>query len=171
MTSLEIARQMAVYSYVNPKDDINDIAMHAGYAPVAVINALHAGSRENIFTTTRDKDGFKSISVSTEQYEDIAKTPLNFGEDIAKACDVIEECVENVNRNEGDITRDQMLLWTQLPPVAFEVCVQALVGSGRIATYKLQNPKDKKSVYTFLTLPKNADKLWGTKQVKGGKLL
>ena len=67
------------------------------------------------------------------------------------------------NRRETDMTIDELgVLLGGTPELHIKM---AIATSPLLATYELTAPKDKKSVYTFVSLKENADKQWGKKQL------
>lgn len=169
MLSTELARLIAVYSYNNNVKSINGeggIAAALGLPALAIINALYAGERYDIFSVKRKKDGFDKIAVSDEQFATIIKNEYSFGTQFIDLYKAIEELIRNVNSREGDLNRDQLLLWTGgVSPAVFDTVLYILVEKGDIVSYDITDSKDKHSTYTFLTLAENAGKKWGLKQL------
>lgn len=168
-TSLQLARQIAVYSYKNKVKAINGeggLAASVGLPPIFIINALYAGEKAELFTVVRKKGGIEKINVTDEQYESIAKIASNFGDDVEVIVRHAEELVVNFNSVEEDIVRDQLaLFFGGVPPVVFEAAMECLPNEG-IVTYDITDSLDKKSVYTFLTHADNLEHKWGLKQLK-----
>lgn len=169
ISSTQLARMIVVYSHVSKTKSINGtngIAEALGMSPLMTINALNRGEKLGLFTIKRKKDGMDSIQFTDEQYDSIVLDPSNFGEDFLDFCEAIIEAVQNANSHENDMSRDQLMLWSGASPFLFTVAAHVLVESGTLAEYSITDSKDKKTSYSFLSLPENASKKWGKKQFK-----
>lgn len=78
---LELARQMAVFSYIDGTKNVGSIAQLSGLSGLIVTNAVFAGEKAGLFTVKRDKHKtIEKIEVSDEQFAEIVVTRGNFGE-------------------------------------------------------------------------------------------
>ena len=169
ISSLQLARVMAVYSYDTGTKKLNGvegIAAKTGVTPLLVINAVNKGEQQGLFTVKRTKGGIDSISVSSDQFDSIAPIASNFGEELFDYCEAVLEFVQNANSRESDISRDQLDLWSGVSPAAFNTALRILIDGGSLAQYQLGAKNDSKTSYKFLTLPENLGKKWGSKQLK-----
>lgn len=171
ITSLELARQLAIYSYNTKTKDVNSIAEAAGFPPIYLITAIYEGGDKGLFTVKQDKKGLlEKIEVSDEQYEDIAISELSiYGEEFKDIAEKAIEAISWVNKEEKDLNKDVLQAWFHVSPFVWENLMVYLLHSGRIHAYTITDSKDKKSTYTFLTLPENKRNLWGHKQFLSSK--
>lgn len=172
MLSSELARLIAVYSYNSGVKSINGeggLAAAVGLPPLAIINALHFGEKNGVFSVKRNKGGFDKVLVSDEQFASLIISKYSFGTQFIELVNSFEELVLNLNSHEQDVVRDQLLLWTGgVSTAVFDTAIHTLTNSGEYVTYDITDKNDKKSTYTFITHAENADKRWGLKQL-GGK--
>ena len=78
----------------------------------------------------------------------------------------LELYVADANSRESDITTDQLALSAGMRD---DTLIRlAVFKSSKLASYELSPVKDKKTVYTFVTLADNLDHKWGERQI-GGK--
>lgn len=170
ITSLELARQLAIYSYNTKTKDVSSIAEAAGFPPIYLITAIYEGGDKGLFTVKQDKKGFlEKIEVSDEQYADLAVGSPIYGEEFNEIAEKAIEAITWVNKEEKDLNKDTLQAWIHVSPFVWENLMVYLIESGRIHTYTITDSKDKKSTYTFLTRIENKDKLWGHKQFKKSK--
>jgi len=166
ITSLQLARLIAVYSKVTKTKDANSIAGAIGLAPLYIINAYYEGEKSGLFTLKRDKTGIKSVNVSAEQYDSIALTPSNFGEDFVEISNSIVELMTHLNARKSDLSRDQLMLWSGASPFMMETVLHVAVESEVLAQYEIKDKNDQKSVYKFITLFENREERFGKSQFK-----
>lgn len=165
-TSKEIAMQIALMHEKYPKDTVNQLAERLMYSPLFVINALEEGERLGLFTRTKKNDKIK------------AEQPLNysmlvgseFGSENARIQDEILSVISSANLDQMDVESGTLDLWTRgIRPSEVEIAIHLLEKGGSISSYTMEDPKDKKSEYTFYTLRVNEGKEWGLKQFKSTK--
>ena len=161
-----IANEIAIAREVLGTNNVSTIAEELRYTPVLMINALHAGVRAG-----KLKYDEKRGTVDIQEEVEVEKLALS--EDFYDAgnginlMEEIEQLILNVNQSEKDVSAEELMTWlpgstdTKIKMIAFT--------SGKLTTYELTDPKDKKSTYTFLTLKENADKQYGKKQFKKKK--
>lgn len=167
ITSEQLARQIAVYSVLSKTKKVSSIAEAIGLSPLQVTNAIFAGEKHGFFTVKRDKrQTIDKIEVSTEQFDDIALIPSNFGEAVENLCGQIVEFVENRNAVERDVEETTVIMLARVPDVMITVALEVVKNSGAVHVYQYTDPLDKDSVYTYLTLPENKDKGWHKKDFK-----
>jgi len=170
ITSEQLARQMAVYSYVTKTKNVTSIAQAVGLTPLQITNAVFAGERLDLFTVKRDKKQvIEKIEVSDRQYAEIALTPYNFGEAVANLVESIYEFVVNRNSVEHDVEEGSVIALSRTPDVMITVALEVLKNSKRVYVYDYGDPLDKESIYTFFTLPENKDKAWCHKDFRTTK--
>lgn len=106
----------------------------------------------------------------------------NFGELVEHLMTELPYCVGKINANEADI-EDEYLgsMWTAgFPAQDVAIAIKRLIETKQLASYEVKNETHIKpnreerrkgaeektivDVYTFYTLPENADKRWGEKQ-------
>jgi hypothetical protein len=161
ITSEQLARQMAVFSYVTKTKNVGSIAQLVGLSPLQITNAVFAGDRLGLFTVVRDKKKtIDKIEVSDKQYDEIALVPSNFGEAVENLVESIYEFVRNRNSVERDVEEGSVMMLARVPDVMWTVASEIVKSSGVIRTYEYADALDKKSIYTYFTLPENKDKLW-----------
>lgn len=156
----KIANELIIASKLMKTNVVSEIASEIGYQPILILNALFAGERSGKFVYVKKKD---IIKVS----EDVELEHLVITDGLAEAREIIEEFITNENGLEVDMTIDELRSFIpSLPEVHLKV---AVFTSKFLTTYELSDPKDKESVYEFVTLKENADKQWGTKQFDESK--
>lgn len=158
---LELARQMAVFSYIDGTKNVGSIAQLSGLSGLIVTNAVFAGEKAGLFTVKRDKHKtIEKIEVSDEQFAEIVVTRGNFGEAVDNLLDEIVTFVNDRNSVERDAELYSLQLLARAPELMFFVAVEIFKTLEGYTTYDFADPKDKKSVYTFLTRTENVDKKW-----------
>jgi len=161
ITSEQLARQMAVFSYVTKTKNVGSIAQSVGLSPLQITNAVFVGERMGLFTVVRDKKKtIDKIEVSDEQYADIALIPANFGEAVENLVASILDFVSNRNSVERDVEEGSVMMLARVPDVVWTVASELVKNSGLVHVYEYADQLDKESVYTYFTLPENKDKLW-----------
>lgn len=159
--SSQLARQMAVFSYTDGTKNVGSIAQLSGLSALLVTNAIFEGERLGLFTVQRDKHKtIEKINVSDEQFEGIAITKGNFGEAVDNLVDEICAFVRDRNSVERDAELYSLQLLARAPELMFSTAIEIIRRMDDITIYDFADPKDKKSVYTFLTLTENKDKGW-----------
>lgn len=161
ITSTELARQMAVYSYVTKTKKVSSIADMTGLSPLQVTNAVFSGERLNLFTVKRDKRlTIDKIDVLSGQYHSIALVGSNFGEAVENLSEQIIEFISNRNSVHRDVEEGTLLFLARVPDVMFTVALEVVKASKRVHVYQYSDPLDKKSIYTYYTLTENKDNGW-----------
>lgn len=154
----QILDQIVKAHKLHPDWTISRIASELGYSPLFIIEALHLGEEHGDFKRDEEKD----MLVDVQWLDRVSSS---------EQLDSIYESVHNVvsyfNAKEMDIEEGLMWQWLNgVRPLMIEFTIDDLVMGGKIVKYDLTDPKDEKSVYTFLTLPENKDKQYGRKQFK-----
>lgn len=153
----QIANEIIIASTLLKSNNVQFIAESLGYKPMLIITALFRGVEVGKFEYDQKK-GIIKIS------PDVDVNSLSVTEGMNELTGLIEDFVTYRNAEEKDDTIGD--LWAFLggtPELHVQIAVHA---SPKLATYELIDPKDKESVYTFVTLKDNADKLWGQKAFK-----
>lgn len=162
-TTKQIAYQLAILHKMYPKNTIDELAAHLMLSPIFVINALKEGERLELFTRKKGSDVIKGST-------DIDYDELELGAEISRLNNEIVRVVAEANETKEDVEAKTLEFWCRgINPMALEMAVHVLTTIGVIASYELSDPKDKKSVYTFLTIGGNEKKQWGAKQFKNIK--
>lgn len=168
ISSLELARQLAIYSYKTKTKDIGSIAEAAGFPAIYMMNALYEGEDKGLFTIKRTKkDLFEKLEVTDEQYDDIAKGTLStYGDEFKEIADKALEIISWLNKEEKALNIDIFHAWVGVTPFVWENLMTYLLESGLVYQHKITDSKDSRSTYYFLTLMENKDKSWHLKQFK-----
>lgn len=154
----QIRDQIVKANKLHPDWTISRIASELGYSPLFIIEALHLGEIEGDFKRDEEKDTL----VDVQWPERVSSSEL-----LDDLYESIHKVVGYFNAKEMDIEEGLMWQWLNgVRPLMIEFTIDDLVMGDKIAKYDLTDPKDEKSVYTFLTLPENKDKQWGRKQFK-----
>lgn len=153
----QIANEMVIASLVEHTNNVSKLASELGYKPILIMNALYKGELFKKFKYDSKKD---IITIS----EDLEVEKLAVTESLSDLRAQVEEFIGNMNALEKDMTVDELRMFIPGTP---ELHVRmSIYTSEKLVTYDLKDPKDKKSVYTFVTLKENADKQYGKKQFK-----
>ena len=81
---------------------------------------------------------------------------------MAELVGLTEQFMRYMNAEEKDMSTAELVMWLGgVPELHIKM---AVLLSDKLTTYEYTPPKDKKSVYTFITLKVNAEKQWGKKQ-------
>jgi len=161
MNSEQTANILAFYSYYNPKENVDAIAMDFKIPAALIINALYYGERVGIFTAKKEGPQYKEIVVPV-----VPDDTSDFGPDFDRVKSNILEVITNLNSDEEDITDDNLFIWLGVPLVVSKSALQLLLNEGKLTKYWIVDPKDPKSKYNFYTLTENKDKFFGKKQFK-----
>lgn len=153
----DIANEIMIASHLLHTNNLSRIAEATGHRPILVINAMYAAKRSGKFDYNKKTD---TIKIS----EDVEFDSLSVTEGMREFADVIEEYITNLNAEEKDVSTDELRMVLGMPP-EFQLDL-AVFAAKKLATYTHADPKDKKSVYTFVTLRENLDKKFGLKQFK-----
>jgi hypothetical protein len=90
-----------------------------------------------------------------------------FGDVLYSLKHMIEYGFKKMAENETDMEEFGFNSWTEgYASHDIAIATMLLIAEGKLATYRLQDPKDLKSIYLYYTLPENRDKLWGRTQFK-----
>lgn len=164
----QIGNEMIVASMVMHTNNVDRIAAVLMYSPVLIINALYAAEDAG---KIKYNEKAKTFSI----YEDVEPSTLSITEHFLgnePEIDVKEEIVQlirNLNKDEKDMSAEELSTW--IPGSTAERFKIFAYVTPELAMYEIADPKDKQSVYTFLTLKGNEDKLWGKKQFDSKKSL
>lgn len=158
-----VARQIALVKQLHPEWTISEIARYIYLPQVFIINGLYKGVDMELFTWDRKKDQIELTS--TDWYGG-----CTLGTDIDALAEAFLTLVQYNNNREEDIALDKLASWcTGINPMGQELAVFKLGIQKKLTSYKLIDPKDKKSEYEFITLPENLEHQWGWKQFRSGK--
>jgi hypothetical protein len=163
-----IGNEMIVASLVLHTNSVDRIAGELQYNPVLVINALYRAEDQG-------KVKYDSKTKTFSIYEEvdvpnlaITENFLGHEEDI-DVNEQIAQLIRNLNQDETDMSVEELVSWIPgSAPIKFKVFAYV---HPELATYELTDPKDSKSVYTFVTLKENLGKNWGAKQFKAKSLV
>lgn len=151
-----IANEIILASLELHTNNISKIATELGYQPILIMNGLFAGEKAGKFVYDKKHDLIKNIS------EDLIIDQLSITEGLTESMEQIELFMEAENSIEVDLTIDEIRKFIPMfPELHMRIALRV---NRKLVTYDLADPKDAKSVYTFITLKENADKLWGKKQ-------
>jgi hypothetical protein len=151
----QIANEMLIASHLLKTNNVSRIAEGLGYRPILIINALYRARESGKLTYDKKKD---IITAS----EDVEIENLAVTEGMNELIEQIEVLAQFLAGEEKDMSIPEMqLLLGGTPELHIKLAVYA---SPRLTTYEIADPKDKKSVYTFVTLKENAAHKWGQKQ-------
>lgn len=158
----ELALQLAVLAKLHPEFTISELAAALGWAPLFIINALEEGIAMGMFTTDPEKD---TLSLSGDP---VLRSMQDLGKEIERLADEILYKVASANKAKQDVSHEQ-LQWSWLkgvPLAHLELAVELLTYPGILESYKMSDPYDEESVYTFYSLKGNVANKWGSKQFK-----
>lgn len=161
-----IDNEILIAGHVMHTNNVEAIAAELNYSPLLIINALYSAERAGKIAFDRKHKTF-TVSEGVE-VELLAPTDefLNVGGGI-NLSDEVEALISNLNGDGKDMSAQELSLWI---PGSSVVRVKMLALLNRnLTTYDMTDPKDRKSVYTFLTLKDNAAKQFGAKQFKKSK--
>lgn len=152
-----IANELVVASLVKHTNNVSALASELGYKPLLIMNALYDGDRSGKFKYNSKKD---TITIS----EDVEVNSLAITESLSDLRQQLEQFIRNINALEKDMVIEELQMFLPgTPELHIKMCIYL---SNELTSYELNDPKDKKSVYTFVTLKENADKQYGKKQFK-----
>jgi hypothetical protein len=160
-----IANEMLIAKEVMKTNSVDTVAAQLGYSPMLIVNALYQGERDGKLAYNRKQKTFTAA-------EGTEVSALSLGEEFTTAGDFnigaeLAQLIANLNSEETDMSAEELMGWLGISDV--RVKMLAFVNS-KLAMYDLADLKDRKSVYTFITLKENVDKRWGEKQfVQKGK--
>lgn len=167
----EIAMQIAIMHEKEPKLSISDIAGKLMLSPIFVINALDVGEDLGLISRLKDNKGEVTDELAVLDkidYHELSPTAL--GSENYRIQTELILLISSANADKNDIEEGTLNYWTRgIKPSEIELAIHVLLERGILANYKLKDPKDKKSEYTFYTLNGNESSQWGTKQFKKGK--
>ena len=155
-----IANELMIASRLLKTNNISHIAGEIGYRPVLIITALDKGIETGKLAYNKKKD---TITISA----DVEVEKLAVTEAMTELIELIEQFMGYRNAEGTDMTVDELMMLLGGTP-DLHIKIAAYV-SDKLTTYEYAQPKDKKSVYTFVTLKENADKQWGSKQFDAKK--
>lgn len=152
----QIANELIIASLLLHTNKISTIAEKIGYKPMLITSALYRGEETGKFVWDRKHD---IIKISP----DVAIEALGVTEAIDELTEQIEIFMGYLNAIEKDQSVEELQIWLAgMPELQIKLAVFA---SKKLTTYELADPKDKLSVYTFITMKENIDKRWGVKQL------
>lgn len=161
MTNDRIANELLIAREVMHTNNVDRIAEVLRYSPILIINALYEGERSGKLVYHRKQKTIdvgegvevKSLALTSEFMD--AGSGINISEQI-------EQLIRNLNSDQTDMSAEELSTWL---PGSSDVHVKMLAYvNPNLATYEFADPKDKESVYTFITLEENKLRRWGEKQ-------
>lgn len=156
----KIVNEIIIASRIMKTNSVSAIAGEIGYQPILILNALFAGERSGKWVYVKKKD---IIKIS----EDVEVDQLVVTDALIESRETVEEFITNENGIEVDLTIDELRGFIpMLPELHLKIAIET---SKLLTTYELADPKDKDSVYTFVTLKENAFNKWGEKQFDQSK--
>lgn len=151
----QIVNEMLLASEELQTNKVSRIAEELGYQPILIMNALFKGERDGKFVYVKKRDIIRIA-------DGIEFDKLQVTDGVAESRAVVEEFIANENGIETDLTIDELRTFIpNLPELHLKLAVRT---SDKLSRYDFADPKDKKSVYTFITLNENVDKKFGAKQ-------
>ncbi|MGI9028168.1 MAG: hypothetical protein ACR2FM_05020 [Candidatus Saccharimonadales bacterium] len=114
-------------------------------------------------------DFITEVDPKTQKVQLGSKAPKTwqFGEDIDDLMAMIHYAFIQLAKKEQDLEENYVSNWTLgYPAQDVMIALNQLVNSKMLATYKLTDPKDTKSTYTFYSLYEFGEQMWGSKQFK-----
>ena len=112
--------------------------------------------------------GYITVDGKTEKFKIVAAPEeWDFGSTIGDIAGTVTYVMSKLAEEEADIEEGRLTTWM----AAYRnedtiIAIKRLLEWNILSTYKITDPKDKKSIYTFYTLAANKDKQWGKKQFK-----
>ena len=156
----QIANEMLIAGRILHTNNVSTIAEELGYRPMLIITALYKAAETGKFTYDKKSD---TITIG----EDIDLNNLQVTEATSELVELVEQFVTYLNTEEKDMTLEELMMLLGGVPI-LHLKMVAFV-SKKLTSYDFTDPKDKKSVYTFITLNENAEKQWGSKQFDAKK--
>lgn len=168
-TTKQIVWQLRALAELHPKDTISELASKLALSPIFIINALDEGEKMEWLQRKRDKKGklTEALDILLPTQWVVAYRDSEFGPDYKRVADEIDRAIVDANADEQDLEFGTIMAWCRgINPSAVEIALEMFTQLGRLRTYELADPKDKKSIYKFYSLNANADNQWGKKQFK-----
>lgn len=151
----QITNELIIASRLLHTNNVNAIAGEIGYKPMLIINALSHGVEVGKLTYNKKK-GIIKIS------EGVESEHLSVTESMNELIEQLELFARYRNaEGKDDAINDIMAFLPGTPELHIKIAVFV---SKKLDNYDLADPKDKQSVYTFVTLKENVKKQFGLKQ-------
>lgn len=156
-----IVNELLMASRILHTNKVSRIAEEIGYKPILIINAMYRGAETGKLTYDKKHD---TLTISP----DVEVEHLGVSEGMSELSEQVELLITYLNGEEKDMSIEELRLFLggQTPELHVKIAVMA---STNLATYEIADPKDKESVYTFITLKENRLRKWGTKQFDASK--
>lgn len=107
------------------------------------------------------------LNKETGKLEFLKAPKWQFGEVVNDLCEILLFAASRLAQDEIDLEDEQLAHWlVGYAPHDVLVATKWLVETGKLTTYEIADHKDKDSVYTFYSLPENAEHKWGRKMFK-----
>lgn len=161
MNSEQVANILAFYSYYNPQDNIDTIALDFKIPASLITNGLMWGEKHDLFKSDRIGFYWKNIMTATPPTND-----SDFGKDMQRVKDMMIETITNLNSEQEDILEENLFVWIGAPLIISKVALKLLINESKLKTYWIRDLKDPKSKYRYHTLPENVEKKFATKNFK-----
>jgi hypothetical protein len=156
----QIANELMLASMLMHTNNVSRIAEEIGYRPLLIITALYRGVEQGKLVYNKKQD---TIQIQ----EGVEVDSLALTEAMTELIDLVEQFMVYMNAEEKDMSLEELqMLLAGVPILHIKIAAHM---SQKLTTYELAQPKDKKSVYTFITLKENVDKQWGKKQFDATK--
>ena len=156
----QIGNELMLASQIMHTNNVSRIAEEIGYRPMLIIAALYKAGEQGKFTYNKKQD-------TMQIQEGVELDNLSLTEAMTELIDLIEQFMVYMNAEEKDMSIEELqMLLAGVPILHIKIAAHM---SKKLTTYELAQPKDKKSVYTFITLKENAEKQWGKKQFDASK--
>jgi len=151
--------ELAILSHIMQTNSVGALQEIVGTPPLQLHNILTQAQADGKIVYNRKKSNFKLDA-------DIDLETLAITDGMQSFIEEVELYVADANSRESDITTDQLALASGMRD---DTLIRlAVFKSSKLASYELSPEKDKKTIYTFVTLKENLDHKWGEKQI-GGK--
>lgn len=152
----QITNELILASVIKKTNKVSTIAGEIGYKPMLIINALYRGQETGKLKYSQKKDIFTI-------HDDVELEHLTTTEGINEVREQLELFARYMAETEQDVSVEELQM--KFLPGTPELHIRIAVYSSKVLTsYEVADPKDRESVYTFVTLKENADKQWGMKQ-------
>jgi hypothetical protein len=156
----QIANELMLSIMLMHTNNVSRIAEEIGYRPLLIITALYRGVEQGKLVYNKKQD---TIQIQ----EGVEVDSLALTEAMTELIDLVEQFMVYMNAEEKDMSLEELqMLLAGVPILHIKIAAHM---SQKLTTYELAQPKDKKSVYTFITLKENVDNQWGKKQFDATK--
>lgn len=139
-----------------PEHNVNQLIGLLEMPAVEMNNAIWTAIELGFITKPDPETKYATIKEKPKKWE--------FGDKVEELKAQIQYAFEQLTKDETDLEENYLSQWTQgYTGTDVMIATKLLLNSRVLASYDLE---DGENVYTFFTLYKNRDKLWGKKQFK-----